>query len=280
MLGQTVARILVVITLIVTAHAIKPFSVKNITSHFLYSSRSLAFILPDSARSGFDQANKLALTLSDSLFSNENTGLLWTKRKDANSNRLAMNSKPMPDITADFSSDEIGSIIKAKRIYKKRPVTAASTAESGPIDMTGALVAGEADYNFTTAAMPDALPLLRLNLECALKRTQPIRLEMLYLRTPKIETIYEPKRSGCDKFYGKQTKLIAFVEQKKERLRFDQGKVERSIFTMLECEEEGAASMKAADHAAESQKHVIMRQEAGAMAIPELRHNRENCSNP
>ncbi len=278
MLGQTVARILVVTTLIVTAHAIKPFSVKNITSHFLYSSRSLAFILPDSARSGFDHANKLALTLSNSLFSNEGTSLLWTKRSDANSNRFAMNTKPMADITADFSSRE-SVTIKAARPSKKRGVNAVATEETGPIDMTGSFIAAEADDNFTTAPMPTALPLLRLNLECALlKNIQPISVEMFHIRTPR--TIYEPKRSGCDKFNGKQTKLIAFVERKKERLRFDWVKVERSIFTSMECKEEGAESMKEAEYAAESQKRAIMRQEAGAMAIPELQHNRDNCSNP
>jgi hypothetical protein len=62
------ARILLVITLIVTAHVIKPFSFKNVSTHLLYSSRSFAFVLPDSARSRFDHANQLAMTFSNTLF--------------------------------------------------------------------------------------------------------------------------------------------------------------------------------------------------------------------
>jgi hypothetical protein len=260
MLGQTVARILIVITLIVTAHAIKPFSVKNISSHLLYLTRSLAFILPDSARSGFDQANKLALTLSNSLFSDRQTGLRWSQERSEWSNSIAINSKPSTDIT----SYETGPPIKKARASMKRQSIAVNTIKSDLIELAGlsdtAEVArdGATDESAATEsepalkprpavlkvprefprAMPLALPVFRLKMDCALmKRIQPIRVEMFPLMPPsKRWMIYEPKKSGCDKPNGKQTKLIAFFEEAKERVR-----VERSIFTMLECEEEGTA---------------------------------------
>jgi hypothetical protein len=68
MSGTNVIRILVILALVITAHTIKPFSVKNVSQHMLYSAQSFSFVLPEPARSSFDDANQLALNLSDSLF--------------------------------------------------------------------------------------------------------------------------------------------------------------------------------------------------------------------
>ncbi|HEY8462071.1 MAG TPA: hypothetical protein VIM99_16910 [Blastocatellia bacterium] len=47
---------------------IKPFSIKNVTQHMLYSARSFRFALPAQVRDKFDHANYLAVNLSSSLF--------------------------------------------------------------------------------------------------------------------------------------------------------------------------------------------------------------------
>jgi hypothetical protein len=278
MLGQTVARILLVITLIVTAHAIKPFSVKNITTHLLYLSRSLAVILPDSARSGFDQANQLALTLSNSLFSDRQTGLRWSQERSTGEHSIAINSKPSTDIT----SYEIWAPVKKARAAMKRQSIAVNSIKSDLIELTGLsdtaesagdgatdeLAATEAEQPEPAAeprpavlkvprefprAMPLALPVIRWKMDCALmKRIQPIRVDMFHLMPPtKLWIIYEPKRSGCDKPNGKQTKFIAFREETKERLKSNLVRVQQSIFTMQECEEEVPAEEESA---AESQE--------------------------
>lgn len=68
MLGTIVIRVLLVVALLVTAHSIKPFSLKNIAQHIVISTRSFAIVLPEGTREGFDHANLLALSLSKILF--------------------------------------------------------------------------------------------------------------------------------------------------------------------------------------------------------------------
>ncbi len=68
MSGTNLIRILVILALVITAHTIKPFSVKNVSQHLLYSARTFSVVLPEPARSSFDDANLLALNLSESLF--------------------------------------------------------------------------------------------------------------------------------------------------------------------------------------------------------------------
>jgi hypothetical protein len=306
MLGQTVARILLVITLIVTAHAIKPFSAKNITSHLLYLSRSVAVILPDSARSGFDHANQLALTLSESLFSDKQTGLRWSNERSAVSGSIAINRKPSTEIT----SFETEAPIKKARSSMKRQIIAVNSAvnsiDSDLIKMTGIVAAGEFATGGLTptavedpepfseqrpavlkfprelpAAMPLALPVIRLKMDCALlKRIQPIRVDPSHLRPPMTWRIYEPKKSGCDKPNGKQSKLIAFLEGTREKLRFERVRVERSIFMILECEEEDKEVRTEEDPAPESPELESYTREFDGISVSVPQQQAENCTNP
>ncbi len=68
MAGKAITRAFLIIALIVTAHVIKPFSIKSITQHLLYSTRSFRFVLPVRLHDRFDHANYLAVNLSNSLF--------------------------------------------------------------------------------------------------------------------------------------------------------------------------------------------------------------------
>jgi hypothetical protein len=68
MAGKAIMRAFLILALIVTAHLIRPFSIKNVTQHLLYSSRSFSFVLPAQLREKFDKANNLAINLSNGLF--------------------------------------------------------------------------------------------------------------------------------------------------------------------------------------------------------------------
>jgi len=68
MAGKAILRAFLILALIVTAHLIRPFSIKNVTQHLLYSARSFRFALPAQLRDRFDHANYLAVNLSNSLF--------------------------------------------------------------------------------------------------------------------------------------------------------------------------------------------------------------------
>ena len=68
MSGKAILRVLLILALVATAHLVRPFSIKNITRHTLYSARSFRFVLPAQLRDKFDHANYLAVNLSDGLF--------------------------------------------------------------------------------------------------------------------------------------------------------------------------------------------------------------------
>ena len=68
MSGKAILRAFLILALIATAHLIRPFSIKNVTQHMLYSARSFRIVLPAELRDKFDHANYLAVNLSDSLF--------------------------------------------------------------------------------------------------------------------------------------------------------------------------------------------------------------------
>src|SRR4029434_1744424 len=68
MAGKAITRAFLILALIVTAHMIKPFSIKNVTQHVLYSTKSFRFVLPVRLRDRFDHANYLAINLSNNLF--------------------------------------------------------------------------------------------------------------------------------------------------------------------------------------------------------------------
>jgi hypothetical protein len=61
--SKTLQRMLLVVLLLAVAHAIKPFSLRNLTLHALHSAPSFSFVLPGSLRGGVEDANRLALAL-------------------------------------------------------------------------------------------------------------------------------------------------------------------------------------------------------------------------
>jgi hypothetical protein len=63
MTGKAVQRMLLVALLLAVAHAVKPFSLRNVVFHVARSAASFSFVLPGSVRGGLEEANHLALTL-------------------------------------------------------------------------------------------------------------------------------------------------------------------------------------------------------------------------
>ena len=68
MAGKAILRAFLILALVATAHLIRPFSIKNVTQHALYSARSFRFVLPAQLRDKFDHANYLAVNLSNGFF--------------------------------------------------------------------------------------------------------------------------------------------------------------------------------------------------------------------
>ena len=67
MASQAIQRMLVIALLLAAAHLVKPFSIQSVTTHFIHSANSFAFILPESAADSLQQANYLATMLDRSM---------------------------------------------------------------------------------------------------------------------------------------------------------------------------------------------------------------------
>ncbi|MBO0797443.1 MAG: hypothetical protein J2P31_01350 [Blastocatellia bacterium] len=209
MLGRTLARISVVFLLIALAHAIKPFTVKNITSHLLYSSRSLAFILPDSMRSRFERANQLALSLSNSLFSDKQSG--WPQKAIADS-VVEGKSEMLADIT-EFEAESAVKMEKDSLKQKRNHTIRASASKMAPVVLP---LAHEFPMVF------------HFSFECSLiKNLQPLRLQ---IDPQKIRILFQQK-SECDKRIFRQISMVTFFEAARRKRKEN----------VLECEEKTAA---------------------------------------
>src|SRR5262249_11302518 len=98
MAGKAILRAFLILALIATAHLIKPFSIKNVTRHALYSARSFRFVLPAQLRDKFDHANYLAVNLSDGLFEADEGIRDFTKGMAADLSFAPINVQPLDEV--------------------------------------------------------------------------------------------------------------------------------------------------------------------------------------
>jgi hypothetical protein len=279
MTGQAVVRILPVITLIVTAHAIKPFSLKNITTHFLYSTRSFTFALPDSARPSFDQFSQLAVNFSNSLFENGQVDRSPATNMQAYSGVVALNTrstaadtKPVlkharlvikrqtrvePAVRLEEDGlTELELVSSAEEAEETEAASSADDVAAIPAGETG--VTGAADSSpvalpaaqIISAAIPVALP--HINVVCALSKVRPLNIDRFQNLPQRIEFLFYldlPKKPDCDNRDRKQSRLMALAEEVK-KFRIDLSRRERSLIPILECEDEGTEVVTGDEEAA------------------------------
>lgn len=98
MAGKATIRAFLILALIVTAHLIRPFSIKNVTQHLLYSARSFRFVLPAQLREKFDHANYLAINLSNGMFEADEGIRDFTKSMTADLAFGPINVQPLDEV--------------------------------------------------------------------------------------------------------------------------------------------------------------------------------------
>jgi hypothetical protein len=98
MAGKAILRAFLILALVATAHLIRPFSVKNVTRHALYSARSFRFVLPAQMRDKFDHANYLAVNLSDGLFEADEGIRDFTRDMAADLHFGPINVQPLEEV--------------------------------------------------------------------------------------------------------------------------------------------------------------------------------------
>ncbi len=95
MISKAILRVLLVLALILTAHVLKPFSIRSIGNHVLGSARSLSFILPGETANGIKQVSYLAHALhTDWKTITEPATPAWTESTVAKSGLMACEKQP------------------------------------------------------------------------------------------------------------------------------------------------------------------------------------------
>jgi hypothetical protein len=307
MAGQAVARILLVITLIVTAHIIRPFSLKNVTTQLLYSTRSLAIILPDSARARFDHANQLAMTFSNSLFETGQTARNRATQSVMSSGVVAMNFQPAtekllkkakPAVKAAggvagvapgvapqrwsvaertaFSENEAPSELVSKAEETQEAEASGFSEEVASTEAVSADLADEPApaalpaAHILSVAMPVTLPAVRMNMACVLSKVKPLMIEQLQNLPRRIELMFQPtqtRKPDCDQRDGRQIRLIALIDEVK-KLKLDALKDDKSIASILECEDEGTDAVAEDEAVVGPEEFAAQSQETEAMVAP------------
>lgn len=207
MTGKAVMRTLLIIALIVTAHAVKPFSIKNVTNHLLYSTRSFKFVLPVRLRDNFDHANFLAINLSNSLFEAGKGVQQLARDTVADLALMPIKVQPLDEVnkSATRPKTKPKQSAPAKRINRSEKgdssdlIAAVNSDEILPVELPPA-PAVEA----TSVVTPFVQPCLaKLFTAKAVVNMQPQPLKLLL----------EPPKSDCEKREAATVRLIALIEE-------------------------------------------------------------------
>ncbi|MBO0858759.1 MAG: hypothetical protein J2P21_09880 [Chloracidobacterium sp.] len=206
---KAILRVFLLLALIVTANMIKPFSMKNVTEHLLYSARSFRFALPAQLRDKFDHANYLAITLSNSLFEADGGIRDFTRVITTDMAFSPMNVQRMGDDgkspTKQKSSPNNSAPAKQVRIGKRIPEEPPILSSLIALTHTNEIRLVE----FAHARMmegtvsPLVPPCLTKLIPSRLTAASPIR---------SIEIALTPRKRDCEKRETDQKSRIAWIE--------------------------------------------------------------------
>jgi len=266
MTGQAVLRALIIIALIVTANAVKPFSVRNVTNQIFSAADSLRIVLPDSAEVGLSNANLLAVTLTRSWFSEDEQPVWYedvlayqqpavekeapaapVKMGKAVIDRPAAQRRTRREPVSDESEELAAALVEgelAEIVSQDAPALSpnaiAFSGEPAPVE-NAAWFETRSDLiipaRYETVRTPVSLPDIDGIFEGTLIRVRPLINQIPLWQVPFRRTASRvAPGSGpavtCDEQTGNQIRLITSIEQKRK------AKVDAVLTSMLECEDE------------------------------------------
>jgi len=106
---RAVLQIALLVTLVATANAIKPFSPGNVMLHTLGTARSFSFVLPSAAVERLEQANYLAQAYGKGLLDGSGSNSIWAPQNAFQSSQfelLAANLPGEPSVEAEIKDVE------------------------------------------------------------------------------------------------------------------------------------------------------------------------------
>lgn len=236
MSGKNVIRTILILALIVTAHTIKPFSIKSVTNHLLYSTRSFKFVLPVQLRDNFDHANYLALSLSNSLFETGKGIQGFVKNSIGDLALAPIKVQPLDEVNKSAT----------KPRTKPKPSAPAKRINRTEKDDTADLIASVNSDEIAPIELPPAPEIEAVSV--ALPIFQPCLTKVftaravVATRAQPVEVMLALKRSDCQKRESAQNPVIVWIEEArklKAALRIaEKPKVEKAAVIASECEDQ------------------------------------------
>ena len=250
MIGHKFVRIFLVITLIVSAHFIKPFSVNNFTNHFIESSNSFKSMLPASQGAGFDHANMLAITLNQILFGGElrNERIMTVASADMVMNKQSENHSSSDEnnppvktnmveilakgsIRVESASLENARVYSASETFQVERVVDVASIRSKPVEPEVATETdAEASTTYFNASSPVVLPVVQKRLACTRLKLRPFTAEPLKMIPSRYHLLNQPGKVDCENREKKVVKFFTLVY------------LDKSILSILGCEREETES--------------------------------------
>ena len=236
MSGKTVIRAILILALIVTAHTIKPFSIKSVTNHLLYSTRSFKFVLPAGLRDNFDHANYLALSLSNSLFETGNGIQGFVKNSMGDLALAPIKVQPL---------DEVNNSATKPRT-KPKPSAPAKRINRTEKNDTADLIASVNSDEIAPVELPPAPALEAASVtlpvfQPCLTKAFTVRA-IVAARMQPVEIMLALKKNDCQKREAPQNPVIVWIEEArklKAAMRIaEKPKVQNAAIIASECEDQ------------------------------------------
>jgi hypothetical protein len=222
MAGKAISRAFLILALIVTAHMIKPFSIKSVTQHLLYSTKSFRFVLPIQLRDGFDHANYLAMNLSNSLFEADEGIRDFTKGITADLAFGPINVQPLDEVNKSATKQKScpKKSAPAKRVNRPEKRSSSDPASLASLASSLNLVARVNSAEITPVDLPLA-PVIEATFApivppCVL---QVFPAKMIAVTQPRpLEVLVALRKSDCEiREAGRKARIarIAWIEDEK-----------------------------------------------------------------
>lgn len=284
MVGKAVIRAFIIFALIVTAHAIKPFSIKSVTQHLLYSTRSFKFVLPDRLQDNFDHANYLAINLSNSLFEAGKGIQNFTGDAASDFRLVAIKAQPLDEVNKSATKQKPcqKKSAPAKRVVKPE--------RSGASDLIASVNSDEImPVELPSAPEIVTTPVLAPVVQPCVTKLFPARLIAISQPRP-VEVLIALRRSDCEKREAAQGALIALIEEAMGvKLAFRGGdkskvvkiaKAEKGNLITSECEDRKTevAAEELEIEIAEPEEEIIAPQTNEEFKLSPLSEPFEKCS--
>ncbi|MEP7342037.1 MAG: hypothetical protein ABI977_30175 [Acidobacteriota bacterium] len=209
---KVILQIAILITLVVTANAIKPFSPGNVALHTLATARSFSFVLPEVAVERIEQANYLAQAYGKSLFDGDGSTPVWSSKNTFQSSQfgqfVAANFSAEPSAAAEIKDVESCGTGKksstAKRQVRQMKPGGRNNHDDAPASSAKAKEVARPEAQSVAMLQPVRLPALPADDELGLMRARIIPASF-QLPLP----ISLLKLDACGKTEVKIAKLVA-----------------------------------------------------------------------